>query len=231
MVVKLAVAVVVFAVTFILIVLIGVKAVIDMLATLDFVQTKYPKVVAWSESKASHGALLLVCACLLIFNAYELTQIEFPIAAPPPVVFVSPPPSFRTTAVKEPPNSLRRRTVKLAREITAFWNHNPPPAQQPVSNPSTDDDRQRNAKWDLYWRTVQSTYNAEYRDRVIGIIREYKSKGVPTGWLEQAAENHPFGASAFTQLGSPTCWQDELCQFREMSFHVDPNDQLIRPDF
>jgi hypothetical protein len=230
MAIKFDATVLVFVVSAALVILVSAKAVVDTLATFDFVRTKWPRVFRWADSKTSQGVLLLVCICLLMLNAHEMRDIVFPVAPPPVPLFILTPPAFKQTPTRESHNSLRRRTVRLSREITAFWNQNPTPPQA-VANPSTDEDKQRNAKWDSYWRTMQSAYDAEYRDRVVGIIREYKSKGVPTGWLEQAAENRPLGGFPFTQVGSAACWQDEMCVFRELSFHVDANDQLIRPDF
>jgi hypothetical protein len=132
--------------------------------------------------------------------------------------------------VIESPVSLRRRTIKLSNEIFDFWQKHPTPSQ-PVQNPANDDERKRNKDFDDYWRTVDGLYKREYKERLLGIVREYKGKGVATGYLEAAAENHTFGASAFSMIGSPVCSQDEICQFRELAFHVDAQDQLITTNF
>jgi hypothetical protein len=84
-------------------------------------------------------------------------------------------------------NSLRRRTLLLVKELNEFWSHKTTPVQQPVQNASTEEDRQRNAAWDQYWRDAKAAYlNADYRPRLVGIIREYKNKGIDTGYMEQA---------------------------------------------
>jgi hypothetical protein len=120
----------------------------------------------------------------------------------------------------------------LVNELSQFWSDRPALLHQPVSNPTTDEDKQRNAAWDKYWREAESNYGRLYKDRVLGIVREYKTKGVQTGFLEAGAENHVFGGFPFGVPGSQNCWQDELCQLRELAYHVDAHDQVILlPDF
>lgn len=154
---------------------------------------------------------------------------------PEPIVFrfvapTPPPVEQARVEVPEPLDSLRRRTVKTADELSLFWSKRPTPLQ-PIQNPNTEEERKRNAAWDQYWREVETIYSREYKNRVLGIIREFKVKGVPTGFLEAGAENHSFGASPFNAIGSPICYQDELCQFRELAYHVNARDQMIGPDF
>jgi hypothetical protein len=174
--------------------------------------------------------LLMIFAALATDLRGNLSHLD---SEPIVFRFVAPvPPNVEQAKAEppEPPDSLRRRTTKIANELSLFWSRRPTPPQ-PVQNPNTEEDRKRNAVWDQYWREVESIYSREYKDRILGIIREYKVKGVPTGYLEAAAENRPFGASPFSMTGSPVCFQDELCQFRELAYHVDARDQLIGPDF
>jgi hypothetical protein len=90
---------------------------------------------------------------------------------------------------QEPKDSLRRRTIKLVNDLSLFWIQKPSP-QMPVQNPATDEDRKRNAVWDLYWRETQAAYTSrDFSDRVLGIVREYKTKGVPTGFLSKRRNN------------------------------------------
>lgn len=128
----------------------------------------------------------------------------------------------------ESPDSLRRRTLKVVNDLTLFWSRRPLPLQ-PVQNPSTDEERQRNAKWDAYWHEANAAYvNAGFRERILGIVRQYKAKGVDIGFLEQAAEQseRTWGAMAY---GGTDCsrYQSELCQLRELAYHVDANDNAI----
>ena len=133
---------------------------------------------------------------------------------------------------EEKSDSLRRRTTKLADQLSRFWIERPTPPQ-PVNPPLTEEERHRNEAFAKYWRETDSSYSKLYKNRVLGIVREYKNKGVPTGFLEAAAENHLLGGSAFSSTGSqpPACFQDELCQLRELAFYVDARDQLVSPPF
>ena len=133
---------------------------------------------------------------------------------------------------QESPNSLRRRTIKLINDLVLFWSQRPQPVQQPVQNPTTDEERQRNAKWDRYWREVGAAYaNAGFRERVLGIVRQYRAKGLDVGFLEQAAEQPErlVGAYSFggTDLNGCSRYMTELCQLRELAYHVDGNDDMI----
>jgi hypothetical protein len=132
---------------------------------------------------------------------------------------------------KESPNSLRRRTIKLVNDLVLFWSQRPMPLQ-PVQNPSNDAERQRNEVWAKYWRAVVVDYsNTGFRERVLGIVRQYKSKGLDVGFLEQAAEqperlvgSYSFGGS---DLNGCSRFMSELCQLRELAYHVDANDEMI----
>lgn len=129
---------------------------------------------------------------------------------------------------KESPNSLRRRTIKVVNDINLFWSRRPLP-QQPVQNPSTDEERQRNTKWDQYWHEANAAYaNAGFRERILGIVRQYKIKGVDTGFLEQAAEQPERMFGGFFSGGNDCSrYQSELCQLRELAYHVDDQDNAI----
>jgi|SRR5882762_1895500 len=131
----------------------------------------------------------------------------------------------------EAKNSLRLRTMRLVEELNIFWSHRPTPLQ-PVQNPSTDEERRRNAGSDRYWRDAGTAYqNANYRERLLGIVREYKNKGIPTGYMEQGFEQSErlVGAGAFGGSNLDDCFRfmSELCQLRELAYHVDAQDQPI----
>ncbi len=217
------------------------RGAIDMAASIDYAQETFPWLKRWAATKKWHRIVLLATCLFYGGTLYELLR------EPQPFVPSLPNPGslpiatvteedkdlraeLSTFTQKEPDNSLRRRTIRIANDLFLFWSRRPVPPQ-PVANPNTDEDRKRNATFDAYWREANGIYESDYKDRVLGIVREYKNRGVPTGYLEQAAENHPFGASAFTMSGSPICWQDEVCLLRELAFHVDANDQMIGPNF
>lgn len=73
--------------------------------------------------------------------------------------------------------------------------------------------------------------NADYRHRLVGIIREYRTKGIDTGYMKQAFDqpDRLVGAAPFGRWQLDNCMQymTELCQLRELAYHVDANDQPI----
>jgi hypothetical protein len=157
----------------------------------------------------------------------DAPQISFQSVAPPvvPVSKTSPRPTL-----KESPNSLRRRTLNLVNELNQFWSqrHQPMP---PVQSPSTDEEKKRNAAWDKYWAEAGIAYqNAAYKERLLGIVREYKVKGISTGYMEQGFEqpNRLVGSDAFGgALDDCTRYMNDLCQIRELAYHVDAQDQPV----
>ena len=79
-----------------------------------------------------------------------------------------------------------------------------------------------------------STYDQEtldkymklYKDRMVGIVREYHAKGVPTGYLESSAAQRPpnWAMPGSGWEGSP---QDEIWQLRDLAYHVDAKGNAI----
>ena len=132
---------------------------------------------------------------------------------------------------EEPKNSLRRRTLALVSDLYIFWVDRPaPPSPQP--NAQADPDKERVATSQKYWRETQVAYSiANFNQRVLGIVREYKAKGISTGYLEQGAEQPErlIGAGYYGGFDLQNCesYANELCQIRELAYHVDAHDQAI----
>jgi hypothetical protein len=131
-----------------------------------------------------------------------------------------------------PTNSLRHQTLELVNELNLFWVNRPAPPQQPVQNPATDEDRARNAKWDRYWNETKVAYQSkQFNQRILGMVKKYLIQGVPVGFLEKAAEQPEryFGALPYGGFSLDTCdqYMNELCQLRELAFHVDAYDIRI----
>lgn len=202
----------------------------DWIGRAEIIQERWPELWSFMNNRPTRLILVTVALVMLGHAIQDLRAGAEPVVVtfrqpPPPTVIAPAPPVFRESAT-----SLRRRTIRVADEIFLFWSRRPAPPQ-PIQNPGSDVERQRNAAWDAYWREADGIYANDYKDRVIGIIREYKTKGVPTGYLEQAAENHSFGASPFSVSGTPICSTDEICLLRELAYHVDERDQMIGPNF
>lgn len=182
------------------------------------------------------GVWIVVFGCVVVRRTYndhmfavaEIAQLQQTPKPPCPIC----PTCLTPSTYVEPKNSLRRRTMRLVRELNEFWSRRPTPTQVPVSNPSTEDDRQRNAGWDRYWRDAKVEYlNRDYKERLVGIVREYKSKGVDTGNMELIFDqpDRLVGAAPFGGWQLDNCMQymNELCQLRELAYHVQPNDDPI----
>jgi hypothetical protein len=131
----------------------------------------------------------------------------------------------------ESPNSLRRRTLRLLNDLTVFWSHRPEIPPQPVPTPSTEEEHQRNARFEQYWRDANTAYEKErFRDRIRVIVNEYKSKGVQTGYLDFTDQNNRFvGSAPFGGTGVEDCSRanTDSCTLRELAYHVDANDNPI----
>jgi hypothetical protein len=128
-------------------------------------------------------------------------------------------------------DSLRHRTLRLADEFYRFRHErqekHPPNAYPDSRDPNPSEERKIAIKLcQQYDQVTQDQYNRLYRDRFVGIIREYHAKGVPVGWMENTAAQGmlmwvPNGSS---WEGTP---QDDLTQFRNLAYRVDGRDNLL----
>jgi len=133
--------------------------------------------------------------------------------------------------VPEGRDSLRRRTMRVADELYEYLKkraaEHPPQAYPDSRDPNPTDERKKAIqicqKYDL---ETQDYYLKHFRDRMVGIVKEYESKGVTTRYLENDFKQRVPGVMA---VGS--AWEgssmDELSQFRDLSYHVDARDHLI----
>lgn len=129
----------------------------------------------------------------------------------------------------EAPDSLRRRTFKVADEFTAFLierqKSKPPDAFPNSADPNPSEERKREIeKSQAYYRGIEDYYFKNFKDRFVGIIKEYDSKGVKTGYLGfDFAQRVPYLPPPGTMMDG----SDSLSLFRDLSFHVDARDHLI----
>ncbi len=131
--------------------------------------------------------------------------------------------------VQEPEDSLRRRTFKLADEFTSFLierqKTKPPDAIPNSADPNPSEERRTEIeKSQIYYRRIEEYYFKNFKDRFIGILIEYDSHGVKTGYLKSDfAQRVPYLPSP----GSIMEGMDELSLFRDLAYHVDARDHLI----
>ena len=127
------------------------------------------------------------------------------------------------TTFIEPDNSLRRRTIALVDELNEFWQSRPSPPGQ--IGPQNDE-------WVKYYRKATIAYeNARFRQRLIGIVSQYKSAGVDTGTMEQSFSQPErlVGAIPYGGYGLENCfsYMSELCQLQDLAYRIDAHDQPI----
>jgi hypothetical protein len=131
----------------------------------------------------------------------------------------------------EPPDSLRRRTFKLADEYYKYamkrMERHPPAAYPDSSDPNPSEERKKPIQVSRsYDQETEEYYLKHFKDRMVGIIKEYDAKGVRTGYLEPGLVQRPPGV-----VLPGSAWEgsqmDELAQFRELAYHVDAKDRLI----
>jgi hypothetical protein len=139
----------------------------------------------------------------------------------------------RLSALTQPeaPDSLRRRTVKLADEWTAYLvgmleSKNKPPDTFPISpDPDSSEEHKKAIQaTQNYYRGLEEYYAKHFRDRFVGIVKEYENRGVRTGYLaNEFAQRTPY----IPQLASVMDGLDDISRFRDLAYHVDARDHLI----
>ncbi len=197
----------------------------------DVLKEKHPKVWVFVNNRPMRLVLSLLVLGFLVKDFKDAVAV-----APPPTVKivtpVAPAMIFNAPSTPaEPKDSLRRRTIRLADEVNSFVSerqqHHPPVAYPDSNDPNPSDERRRAIKLcQDYDQETQNQYIKRYRDRMIGIVREYHAKGVPTHFLENDFKQRVPGV-AFVGSdweGSP---MDELSQFRDLAYRVDARDHLI----
>jgi hypothetical protein len=213
-----------------------VFVVIDMFTRVDYLRDKFSWLGRVLEWRGSLTALVVVATCLLIGDGYELTIKEVPEVPAAPTFIVKAPlaPVVQIQGVlpsKEPKDSLRRRTMQVADELYDYLKaraEGQPPAASPNSNdPNPSEERKKEIQtWQKYQRETEDYYSKNFRDRMVGIVKEYESKGVSTHYLENDFKQRVPGVMAIGSgwEGSP---MDELSQFRDLAYRVDARDHLI----
>jgi len=132
---------------------------------------------------------------------------------------------------KEPSDSLRRRTMGAADELREYVKkrmEEHPPAAYPNSNdPNPSEERKKAIQiCQKYDQETLDYYLKHFRDRMVGIVKEYEAKGVPTRYLENDFKQRVPGV-AFIGSDWEGSAMDELSQFRDLAYRVDARDHLI----
>jgi hypothetical protein len=222
---------------------------LDWHGRVEVLHEKHPKLAKFVKNRLLRLVLLLMIFAMLATDVKEnLKQIE----TEPFVIRVVAAPTADPGAVNpetakwkalyesvsgppESPTSLRRRTMKLANEVSDFlrgrYEAHPPFAYPNSNDPNPSEERKAAIKKaEKYDQETTDEYMRKYKDRAVGIISEYRAKGVSVGFLGQSFSQR---VPVWAIPGS--MWEDnpqnELVQFRELAFHVDGKDELISPNF
>jgi hypothetical protein len=134
--------------------------------------------------------------------------------------------------LKEPeaPDSLRRRTAKAADDLYKYLikrtEGRPLPDAWPNSSEPDPPPERREAikRSQNYARETEDYYMKHFKDRMVGIIKEYESIGVPTRYLENDFKQRIPGIA---EAGSVWEGMDDLSRFRELAYRVDAKNHLI----
>jgi hypothetical protein len=138
---------------------------------------------------------------------------------------------LKSFSANESPDSLRRRTEKLADEYYKYAlkrREDHPPAAYPDSrDPNPTEERKKMiAACRKYDQETEDYYQKHFKDRMVGIVKEYNAHGVKTGYLESDLTQRPPSVAV-----PGSAWEgslmDGLSQFPELAYHVDKRDRLI----
>jgi hypothetical protein len=180
---------------------------LDMRGRMELVEQHHPKLSRWLNSRPFRLVLLLIVCVMLADDVREnikIVEAEFS-STPPPMKFIA---SVPPQVVQAGP---RQRTFVEPRNSLR-------------------------RKTSRLVKDAKAAYlEAEYRQRIVGIVREYQTKGVDTGYMERGFDQPErlVGAAPFGgwQLDNCMAYMNELCQLRELSFHVNEKDERIDPNF
>ena len=130
---------------------------------------------------------------------------------------------------REPSDSLRKRTMRAADELHEYLEKRAegrPPDAWPNSNePVPSPERKAAIKLSQsYAQETQDYYMKHFKDRLMGIVKEYESIGVPTRYLENDFKQRVPGIA---EAGSAWEGMDDLSRFRELAYRVDARNHLI----
>jgi hypothetical protein len=222
---------------------VAIKGVIDMAASIEYATGTFPRLAKWAESKGWQRMMLTLTLIFYVGTLYEMLKQP----SSPPICSNNPGTTEITRIAQDdselrrrlalltkaaPRNSLRRQTIDLVTEINLFWADRPSPTQQPIPNPATDADRAHNDKLERDWKELTLAYNSrQFNERIVGIAKQYAAKGVPVGYLERSSEQPErlIGAGPYGGYSLDNCAQfmSDLCQLRELAFHVDAYGERI----
>jgi len=203
-----------------------------------------PWIKRFIETKKWHR-LLLTATCFF----YGATLYELLKDAPPPIFKW---PDYRIAQMapvveenrelqaqiaaltgKEPDDSLRHKTLSIANAVQHYLEEraeqHPAYAYPDSRTPNpTAEQKQKIAACLKYDGETWTHYRDIFIEKMVAIAKEYDSKGVQVGYLQNGLTQHPpwVGSPGMTSVADVECMQD-LCKFKELAYHVDAKDARI----
>jgi hypothetical protein len=221
---------------------------LDWFGRLEVLEMKHPKVYRFVNSRPLRLVLLVLLFAMLATDLR--TSIRGANTEPLVVKPIIPSADERAKNAEiarlqqqlnaltrlESPNSLRKRTVRLAAEIDKFWNDQPPQPGGPPNNAVTEEEKKRVQGWEQYWRDRRAAYDSHsFQDKVAEIVGAYQGKNIPVGNLEWSIKyNRMIGGTLYRgdeETPPQVLCGTDTCLLRELAFHVNARDEVITPDF
>jgi hypothetical protein len=222
---------------------------LDWHGRIEVLQNRHPKLAKLIEDKPLRVVLLLMVFGMLAVDLREsIKQFEVEpfvikvIAAPTADLGAVNPEIakwkslyYSVSGAPEPEDSLRRRTIKLANDIDHYveerWANHPERAYPDPKDTNPTEERKKAIQACLkYDQDTTNFFNDNFKDKWIGIVREYAAKGVKTAFLENDAEqNHPaqYTFFPFAPAREDGTYMSAQSRFRELAYHVDARGNRI----
>lgn len=168
------------------------------------------------------GMLGIVALVAILFSGYMGIQYAWSTRNIPVVINI-PAPSKPINQVqpisRESKNSLRRRILRLSDKLDAFGKQR---AELRRQVPDTRDSNGKAPELGKFDAESTALYvSSGMKEETLGVIRDIKSKGLDTGFLQMWAEQQALWSGIYPTSG-------ELLTLREFAYHFDANDNVIQ---
>jgi hypothetical protein len=206
--------------------------VVDMFGRVDYLKDKFPSLERILEKRSAIGGLLVITVFLLVGDGLELSQKEFP-DVESPIIKITPPiiqtvPTTVTVTLptqRESQDSLRKRILRVADALDAF---NRERAELRSRVPDARDASGKVPELAKFDTETNALYvSSSLKEKTVEIIRDIKSKGLDTGFLEMWAKQSAIQGGMFPMWNN----NDSALPLREYAFHFDANGNVVHIDY
>ena len=159
---------------------------LDWIGRLEVLEVKHPSVHQFIIARPLRLVLLLLVFGMLAESTKEKVRRLGGESNPPPLKFIAPlPPEIPKVPIPfvESPNSLRRRTVRLADDLDEFYRQRG--AHQPGFVSTDPNAPQQQQAFNRYMQETVEICKAKFKNRTMGVVQELKERGLDIGNMEQ----------------------------------------------